>query len=212
MPTVTIDQPASNIFVTPQGEVVLRITAKDDLSLAQVGLHFNRSDRTDVEDFSVPLYDGPAEVEPLTGAGLLIGGKLGENRTLEHRWSLAELGLKAPVQVTFWATARDYLPQTGKSTTRRLSIITPQELEERLEQRQSLIFGELQRVLKLQQDARSDQIARHPARTGRPTDEAGYRPRAVGRAESTAGEAHAHQPLRRHSRANRGFSLRPGEQ
>ncbi len=58
-------------------------------------------------------------------------------------------------RVTFWATAVDYLPQTGKSSVRRVAIITPAELEERLAQRQMLIFGELQRVLKMQQDART---------------------------------------------------------
>ncbi len=62
--------------------------------------------------------------------------------------------LKPGAQVTFWGTAGDYLPQVGKSTVRKLSIITPQELEDRLAQRQATVFAELERVLKLQQDAR----------------------------------------------------------
>ena len=154
-PSVTIEQPAGNIFVTPRGEVPLRIAAKDDLAIHEIALHFSRSDRTDVEDFSVPLFEGPQRVAPLSETGLLVGGHLGESRALDHRWQLSDLDLKPGAQVTFWATARDYLPQTGKSTVRRISIITPQELEERLAQRQTLIFGELQRVLKLQQDARA---------------------------------------------------------
>lgn len=153
-PTVSIDQPATNVYVTAQGEVNLRITAKDDLALAEMSLHFSRSDRTDVEDFSIPLYQGPPTAAPVAD-GSLANGKLGESRTVEYRWQLAELGLKPPAQVTFWAAASDYLPQSGKSTVRRLTVITPQDLEERLAQRQTLIFGELQRVLKLQQDARA---------------------------------------------------------
>jgi hypothetical protein len=154
-PSVTVEQPSGNIFVTPQGEVPLRIGAKDDLAIHDVALHFNRSDRTDVEDFAVPLWQGPATATVRTEARLLVSGQLGESQLVEHRWSLSELNLKPGAQVTFWATAADYLPQVGKSTVRRLSIITAQELEERLAQRQTVIFGELQRVLKLQQDARA---------------------------------------------------------
>jgi hypothetical protein len=154
-PTVTIEEPGTNVFVTPQGEVALAIAVKDDLAIQAIELHFNRSDRTDVEDFAVPLFRGEPHAARLEGAGLLAGGKLGASRVVEHRWQLADLKLAPGAQVTFWATADDYLPQTGKSTVRRLSIITPAELEERLAQRQSLVFAELQRVLKMQQDARA---------------------------------------------------------
>ncbi len=154
-PTVTIEQPGTNVYVTPEGEVSLKIAVKDDLAIHDIALHFSRTDRTDVGDFVVPLSQGPEAAPRHTQGGLLIGGKLGENRVVEHRWRLAELELQPGVQVTFWATAGDYRPQTGKSTPRTLTIITPAELEERLAQRQTLIFGELQRVLKMQQDARS---------------------------------------------------------
>jgi hypothetical protein len=155
VPTVTVEQPTGNIFVTPQGEVPLKIAVKDDLAVREIGLHFSRSDRSDVEDFAVPIHQGPDKVPPQVSPGLLVGGHLGETRVLEHRWSLADLGLKTGSQLTFWATASDYVPQLGKSTVRQISIITPAELEERLAQRQQLIVGELQRVLKLQQDARA---------------------------------------------------------
>jgi hypothetical protein len=153
-PTLTIEQPAANIFVTPQGTVPLKIVAKDDLAIREIGLHFSRSDNADVADFALPLYQGPDRVAPLEAGGLLAAGRLGESRTTEKRWPLADLKLQAGSQVSIWATAGDYRPQTGKSTVRRLTIISPQELEERLAQRQMLIFGELQRVLKLEQDAR----------------------------------------------------------
>ncbi len=154
-PTVTIEKPATNSYVTPQGELELAIAVKDDLAIRSVALHFGRSDREDVPDFAVPLFQGefagPRYAEP----GLLLGGKLGESRVVTHTWRLAELELKPGTQVTFWATASDYVPQDGKSTPRSVTIITPAELEERLAQRQTLVVGELQRVLKLQQDARS---------------------------------------------------------
>ncbi|MEX0585593.1 MAG: hypothetical protein WD176_03045, partial [Pirellulales bacterium] len=154
-PTVTIEDPGTNIFVTPQGEVPLRIAVKDDLAIHTIALHFNRSDQTDVEDFAVSLYKRGETAPRLTQDGLLVGGKLGESRVVDHRWQLAELNLKPAAQLTFWATAADYLPQTGKSTVRKITIITPAELEERLAQRQTLVFAELQRVLKMQRDART---------------------------------------------------------
>ena len=154
-PSVMLEQPSANIFVTPQGEVPVKIAVKDDLAILKVGLHFSRSDRTDVEEFVVGLYQGPDQVAIQPSGAFQTSGRLGEQKIVEHRWALPELGLKPGAQVTFWATASDYLPQVGKSTVRKLTIITPQELEDRLAQRQSLIFGELQRMLKLQQDARA---------------------------------------------------------
>ncbi|MGD9723695.1 MAG: hypothetical protein AB7O59_04920 [Pirellulales bacterium] len=154
-PTLTVEKPAANIFVTPQGTVPLKIVTKDDLAIRDVALHFSRSDNAEVEDFTVELHRGSERAATLSGEGLLGSGRLGESHTLEHRWPLAELSLQPGTQLTMWATAGDYKPQTGKSTVRRLSIISSDELEERLAQRQMLIFGELQRALKLQQDART---------------------------------------------------------
>lgn len=154
-PTVTIEKPATNSYVTPRGELDLSIAVKDDLAIRSVALHFSRSDRQDVPDFTVPLYTGEPQGPRYTDPGMLLGGKLGESRIVAHSWRLAELELKPGVQITFWATAEDYVPQQGKSTPRTITIITPADLEERLAQRQTLIVGELQRVLKLQQDARS---------------------------------------------------------
>ncbi len=154
-PTVTIEKPGTNVYITPQGEVSLAVAVKDDLAIHNIELHFSRSDRTDVEDFAVSLYQGPERAPRQTETGLLLGGKLGESRVVEHRWLLSELKLEPGVQLTFWASATDYLPQSGKSTVRKITVITPDELEERLAQRQTLVLGELQRVLKLQQDARS---------------------------------------------------------
>ena len=153
-PTLSLERPAGNVFVTPRGAVAVRIVAKDDLAIRDVSLHFSRSDNADVEDFTLPLYQGPATVAPPDPQAPPAAAGQAESRTVDHSWSLAELNLQGGTQITLWATAGDYLPQTGKSTVRRLTIISPAELEERLAQRQMLIFAELERVLKLQQDAR----------------------------------------------------------
>ena len=117
------------------------------------------------------------------------------------------LNLKPGTQVTFWATAVDYLPQTGKSSVRRVAIITPAELEERLAQRQMLIFGELQRVLKMQQDGATqtksleiqfDAVGRLNKQDVDNAQAAELNQRQIA--------AHPDQPGGRHSGADYGFS------
>jgi hypothetical protein len=152
-PSVSIEQPGANLFITPTAVVPLRIMAKDDQAVHDVSLHFGRSGTADTADTVIPLYTGPARVEP--SAGGLAGGVAGESRLVEHSWDISSLDLKPGSQVTFFAAAADYLPQTGRSTDRRLVVISPQELADRLAQRQSLILGELRRALRMQQDARA---------------------------------------------------------
>jgi hypothetical protein len=153
-PAVLIEQPAANVYVTPSAVVPLKITVKEDLAIKDVDLRFTRTDRTDVGEFIVPLYLGPDR------AAAPADGARGESRTLEYAWDLAQpdqswSGLKPGVVVRFLSTARDYKPQAGQSTPRQLTIITPEELEERIAERQSFILAELGRVLKLQQESRS---------------------------------------------------------
>jgi hypothetical protein len=161
-PAVSIEEPAANIFVTPRAVVPIRVTAHDDLAIRQIGLEWSRSDQTDKPEAKVPLYTGPASAPP-QAAGLSAGAKLGEKRVVVHSWNLETLGLQPGAQVTFWATADDYRPQTGKSRARRLTVITPEELGERIAARQSVILEELSRVLAMQRQGR-EQVAATEAR------------------------------------------------
>jgi hypothetical protein len=153
-PTVSLDEPASNIFVTADAVVPLKIVAKDDLAIREIALHHARSDKTAEGETKLVLFQGPPTIERRDA---LAGGTeidAGDNRTLEHRWDLAPLGLKPGVQITVHASATDYRPLVGQSHPRRLTIITRQEQEERVAERQTLILGELARVLKLQRESR----------------------------------------------------------
>lgn len=159
-PTVDIEQPKANIFVTPQAVVPLRILVKDDLAIHQISLVVLRSDQSDKGEIAQLLVDGPAKILPERVAAISIANPLGENwpqgesRLVEYGWNLAPLGLKPGVQIMFHATATDYRPQTGQSSPRRLSIISAAELQDRLTDRQAFILGELARVLKLEQESR----------------------------------------------------------
>ena len=152
-PTIVIEEPNANVFVTPEAVVPLRVTAKDDLAVRSVTLEFSRSDRADQPDDLLPLFAGSEQVPPQS-QGLSDSGRLGETRVVARDWQLAGLKLAPGVQITFRAVAADYLPQTAKSDERRLVIITPEELTERLAARQASILAELARVLQMQREDR----------------------------------------------------------
>lgn len=150
-PTVNMDRPAANGFVTPAAKVPVRLTAKDDLALEQVVLRLSRTDRSQEADSEIVLYQGPAQAPSAAQAA----AESGETRRMEHLLELRPLDLQPGAQLTLYAVGTDYYPHRGQSEPHRLSVITADELRERLAERQNLIVGELSRILKLQRDARS---------------------------------------------------------
>jgi len=152
-PTVSIEQPIATVFVTPNGVLPLRIAVKDDLAVHRIALRFNRSDRPEEDESVVLLQQGPDRVDPQAGGGL-GAGEPSESRVVAYDWQLAPLELPPRTQVTFRGTATDYLPQTGTSEPRRLVIITPEELADRIASRQTSILADLARVLEMQRQSR----------------------------------------------------------
>ena len=57
--------------------------------------------------------------------------------------------------IEFWIAASDYRPQSGQSPPRRLTVISAEELEDRVAARQAYILGQLAEVLRVQREARS---------------------------------------------------------
>lgn len=153
-PSVTVEKPDTNLFVTSSAEIPLSIVARDDLALHQIELRYLRSDRSDEGEQIITLFEGPAQVEPHPAP---VDGSLGESdrQTIEYRWDVASLELPPGTQVNFYAAASDYLPQSGQSLPRRITIITPEELQQRITERQRYIMGQLSQALKQQQTARS---------------------------------------------------------
>lgn len=155
-PSVSIDEPVGNVYVTADAVVPLKIVAKDDLRLSRVALNFVRGGREKEEPSPevVTLYEAPQREMADAALRQVSGEPQGESRTLDHRWDLAPLALQPGSQTTFYATATDEVPSTGESPKRLLYVITVAELEDRLAQRQSLILGELTRVLEIERDVR----------------------------------------------------------
>ena len=156
-PSVTIEKPPGNLFVTANAVVPLRIIAKDDLDLADVELRYIRSDRSEQGELVESLFEGPPAPTPHDEQNATMPE--GHTLSLEHNWDLSAFGLEAGAQLTFHATASDYLPQIGQSPARRLLIVSAEELEGRLDERQGAILGELSRILKTQQESRTGTAA-----------------------------------------------------
>ncbi|MBI2824870.1 MAG: hypothetical protein HYX69_09305 [Planctomycetia bacterium] len=154
-PAVEIQEPKANIFVTPDATVPLALLATDDLAIQRIDLVYLRSDQSDRGAATILLDVGPDRVSPELARASSAEGYAGDRRELSHDWELKALGLSPGTQMTFHAAATDYLPQTAQSFPRRLSVVTPEEIQDLLADRQAGIFHELARVLELQRNART---------------------------------------------------------
>ena len=163
-PSVIIEQPAANIYVTPVAAVPLRVLAKDDLAVQRIVLKYHaassasdgsapNADQAPPADAALELYSGPEKMLPQPQGGL-AGGARGAEETAEYRWELEPLKLAPGMQMEFFAEASDYLPQAGRSDVRRLFVVTARDLQDRLAARQNVLAAELLRALTMQQAGR----------------------------------------------------------
>ncbi|MCA9202243.1 MAG: hypothetical protein KDA59_04330, partial [Planctomycetales bacterium] len=150
-PTVSLDQPVDHLLATAAATVPLRVLVKDDLAVRRVTLRLHRSVAAEGEFETIPLYDA-GESPPDSAEG----GERGESRVIEHELELSKLsGLTPGAWLELQVAAEDFVPQSAESVARRISIITPDELEDRLAQRPATILGRLAEALRLEQDART---------------------------------------------------------
>jgi hypothetical protein len=154
-PTSEIREPKANIFVTADATLPIVILAHDDLVIRRIALLYLRSDQSDQGEQAVELVTLGDRVSADLARASAAENYAGDRHELEHNWELKPLGLPVGAQLTFHASAEDYAGQTGDSLPRRLTIVTPEEVQDRLADRQAVIFNELSRVLELEQKARS---------------------------------------------------------
>ncbi|MBS0210985.1 MAG: hypothetical protein JSS27_18735 [Planctomycetes bacterium] len=150
-PTVTLELPTADVYVTPEAEVPVRVSAKDDLALKTMRLLWQRSEDAKGAPTELSLFTGP---DQLPAGDFAATAAAGHSASVDHRWGLSEWKLKPGVSLTIRASAIDYHGAEAQSPTRRVIIVSRDELQDRLSDRQSAILGELARMLKLQQDAR----------------------------------------------------------
>ena len=154
LPTVGVEQPRTDIYVTEDAVVPLRVLAKDRLAIRSVGITYSRSDQSEKGDFSFDLFVGSEQPPARESSGLTLAGESGDRHVLDHAWDLGALEVPPGTQIHFNATASDYKPQTAQSPTQRIFVISPEEFEDRLSRQQANIIAEMGRILKMQIDAR----------------------------------------------------------
>ncbi len=154
-PIVSLDQPKSNSFVTSDAVIPIEAAVKDDIAIQSIELRYLLSSQSDRGEQTIELYRGsakPPKTEPI-GAGQ---GDREVTRTGTLQWKLASLGQLEPGQtIQLHINASDYRPQNGISPSRQLTVIAPEDLEDRIGQRQSFILSQLNEVLRVQREARS---------------------------------------------------------
>jgi len=93
-PTISLEQPAGNIFVTPDAVVPLRVLVKDDIAIHTIQLRYAPSDRAKQNDQSqraIELYSGPDKAPKTNIGDLHATAEPADTRLIEYRWDLARL-------------------------------------------------------------------------------------------------------------------------
>jgi hypothetical protein len=148
-PAISWETPADQTFVTTRARVPIRALIKDDLAVRRVELRYLRPGSSDAGEQVVVLYQGPDKAQP---AGGMTDG---DSRSISGHWDLGQLAGLVPGDVlAVRITAEDYKPQLATSVVRRLSIITDQELESRIGQRQTVVLGQLAEALRIERQTR----------------------------------------------------------
>jgi hypothetical protein len=148
-PAISWETPADHTFVTQQALVPIKALIKDNLAVRRVELRYLRPGHSDAGEQIVELFAGPEKASP-TG-----GMEAGDARTIELAWDLNQLAGLAPGDVlAIRLIAEDYQPQLATSVVRRLTIITDQELESRIGQRQSAVLSQLAEALRIERECR----------------------------------------------------------
>ena len=148
VPDVFFETPTTDVYVTADAEIPLRIGAKDDLGLRQLQLkyQFKQGPEASAESKTITT------TIPLFEAG--IDEKLQEQIAVDHSWNLAELNLPLGAQLTFHAEATDDYdlgdPHVGRSLTHTITIISKEEKIAELSERQAAILEEIERATKTQ--------------------------------------------------------------
>jgi hypothetical protein len=159
-PTVSLVAPASNLFVTTRARVPTRVLTKDDFAIHSVELRYTRSDDPEAGASAVSLFQGPERAARREVSPANSGTAGGVEKTLEYAFDLELVqDLEPGDWLDLTAMAMDYHLQSGTSSTRRLTLISPEQLEDRLSQRQAEIVAQIAEVAQLQRETRSQASA-----------------------------------------------------
>lgn len=158
-PELAWKQPEENIFVTPTANIELAAEGVDDLGLQRVLLRFMNLRATDVGATEVELWTAPEDAVGATSLDALSANPL-PPVALAYQWQLKQLeGLKAGDVLEATLVGFDRKPQEGVSLPRRITIVTPEQMEERVVAMQRRLITQLSEAAQAQAEARSETSA-----------------------------------------------------
>lgn len=142
-------------IVTAAAEIPVQLTASDDLMLHFVQLRFSRSDRSPDDQSTVDLYRGADTAGNRPRPNDLVGAPRDVHR-VTATWQLADIAdLQPGTVLSYQVVAGDYRPQENATQTRRLTVVSRDELRDHLATRQGLLLQRLTQILLLQRDAKT---------------------------------------------------------
>ena len=147
-PTISWDQPGDHSAFTSQALVPIAAVVKDDLAVQRVELRFVTIGSEPMTPQSVVLFSVDRPSTKTLGEG--------DSRPVTHAWDLSQQPQAAEgAAFSIQLAGRDFLGQETVSPPRRISLISTQDLQNRLVQRQGAILEQLGEVLRMQRQARS---------------------------------------------------------
>ncbi len=151
-PSVTIEQPAGDVDLTPNGIVSLQVTARDDYGIESLTLearHLRLS-----KTWTKPL---PSSItsDPVRAVVVALS---------KHEWSMDALSVEPGDTVTYSVIARDNFPanadgQVGRSATLRINIISEVEFDIRVGDEVASLTSQIRQILLEQNQALQETIS-----------------------------------------------------
>ena len=161
VPEVTIELPASDVYLTADAELPISVLAKDDLGLRAVRLNYQIGD--DETTHSIPLFQQAPipshNVESTPGENGVEPTSMGpQQHSASYLWKMAELHLEPGSRLVLRAEATDDYdlgpPHVGVSVPRTITIVSSEEKKKELASRVSDLLDDLKQATLLQQRAR----------------------------------------------------------
>ncbi|HEY5311910.1 MAG TPA: hypothetical protein VIK18_05300, partial [Pirellulales bacterium] len=154
-PTVSLEEPSADTFVAAGAAVPIQALVKDDLAIqhAELEVVIPGAGAATPREARFGLYQGPAQPPPPPARA--AQNPPGESRPLTFRLELAKWKLAPGSTLSLRVAARDYQPATAYSQSRRLTVLSVDELQDRLAERRGFILSELGRVLRLERESRA---------------------------------------------------------
>lgn len=158
-PRIECLDPAENAFATPAAVIPLKFRASDDVAIEKVELVVARSEGADKPGERREIYRTNARMGLSAETAQTTATESGspfDTRDVEYAWAISKPEL-IPIGATlsFHAIASDFVPQVGSSSPIRLSIISPEELRSRLEQRLAQLVLQIAEAARQQTESRA---------------------------------------------------------